>query len=74
MTTPAGWSDDGSGRQRWWDGQQWTEHFAPETTDAPAVSEEHLVVEEQVADESIAPAVETPEETRARLERDADDK
>ncbi|WP_374954471.1 preprotein translocase subunit YajC [Microbacterium sp. MYb62] len=32
------------------------------------------VVEEQVADESIAPAVETPEETRARLERDADDK
>ncbi|CAH0160192.1 hypothetical protein SRABI76_01016 [Microbacterium oxydans] len=31
MTTPAGWYDDGSGRQRWWDGQQWTEHFAPET-------------------------------------------
>lgn len=32
------------------------------------------IVEEQVADESIAPAAETPEETRARLERDADDK
>ncbi|WP_045264760.1 preprotein translocase subunit YajC [Microbacterium oxydans] len=32
------------------------------------------VVAEQVADESTAPAVETPEETRARLERDADDK
>ena len=32
------------------------------------------IVEEPVADESIAPAVETPEETRARLERDADDK
>ena len=32
MTTPAGWYDDGSGRQRWWDGQQWTEHFAPEAT------------------------------------------
>lgn len=30
MSTPAGWYDDGSGRQRWWDGQQWTEHFAPE--------------------------------------------
>lgn len=29
MTTPAGWYDDGSGRQRWWDGTQWTEHFAP---------------------------------------------
>lgn len=23
MTAPAGWYDDGSGRQRWWDGQQW---------------------------------------------------
>ena len=30
MTTPAGWYDDGSGRQRWWDGDQWTEHFAEE--------------------------------------------
>lgn len=30
MTTPAGWYDDGSGRQRWWDGQQWTEHLAPD--------------------------------------------
>jgi len=29
MSTPAGWYDDGSGRQRWWDGEQWTEHFAP---------------------------------------------
>lgn len=38
MTTPAGWYDDGSGRQRWWDGQQWTETFAPET-DAPAAAE-----------------------------------
>ena len=31
-------------------------------------------IEEHVADETAAPAVETPEETRARLERDADDK
>ncbi len=30
MSVPAGWYDDGSGRQRWWDGQQWTEHYAPE--------------------------------------------
>ncbi len=30
MTTPAGWYDDGSGRQRWWDGQQWTDHYAPD--------------------------------------------
>ena len=27
MTTPAGWYDDGSGRQRWFDGTQWTEHL-----------------------------------------------
>ena len=31
-TTPAGWYNDGSGRQRYWDGAQWTEHFAPITT------------------------------------------
>ena len=39
MTTPAGWYDDGSGRQRWWDGQQWTEHVvtAPHT-DADATT------------------------------------
>lgn len=29
MSTPAGWYDDGSGRQRWWDGERWTEHYAP---------------------------------------------
>ena len=30
---PAGWYDDGSGSQRWWDGTQWSNHYAP---DAPA--------------------------------------
>ncbi|GAA1147955.1 hypothetical protein MOX01_20750 [Microbacterium oxydans] len=35
---------------------------------------EERVVEERVVEEPVAPAVETPEETRARLERDADDK
>lgn len=29
MSIPAGWYDDGSGRQRWWDGTQWTENHAP---------------------------------------------
>jgi len=30
-TTPAGWHPDpgGSGQQRYWDGTQWTEHYAP---------------------------------------------
>jgi hypothetical protein len=33
MTTVAqqavsGWYDDGSGRQRWWDGSMWTPHYA----------------------------------------------
>lgn len=23
----AGWYDDGHGKQRWWDGSRWTEHF-----------------------------------------------
>ena len=36
MSTPSplpspGWYDDGTGRQRWWDGVQWTDHFAPPT-------------------------------------------
>ncbi|MEV8252026.1 DUF2510 domain-containing protein [Microbacterium sp. NPDC076768] len=40
MTTPAGWYDDGSGRQRWWDGQQWTEHFAPASATPAAPAEQ----------------------------------
>lgn len=27
MGTPAGWYDDGQGRQRWWDGSQWAEGY-----------------------------------------------
>jgi hypothetical protein len=29
MSTPAGWYPQPDGRQRWWDGYQWTESFAP---------------------------------------------
>lgn len=35
MSTPAGWYDDGSGRQRWWDGGQWTERFADAEAGSP---------------------------------------
>lgn len=28
--TPPGWYDDGSGRNRWWDGTQWTGQYAPD--------------------------------------------
>ena len=71
MTTPAGWYDDGSGRQRWWDGQQWTEHFAPEATDAGSASEEQIAsdttpIDDTVVDDTvIRPSEETviiPEE------------
>ena len=31
MSTPAGWYPQPDGQQRYWDGQQWTENFAPGT-------------------------------------------
>jgi hypothetical protein len=31
-----GWYDDGSGRLRWWDGRQWTDHFHDPATVIPA--------------------------------------
>lgn len=66
-TTPAGWYDDGSGRQRWWDGEQWTEHFAPETSAAaesavPGAAETPAT-ETPAIDE--APSADTPEATSA---------
>lgn len=53
MTTPAGWYDDGSGRQRWWDGQQWTEHFAPETAASAGVSDDSVGAETPSVDASL---------------------
>lgn len=37
VSAPAGWYEAGDGRQRWWDGQKWTEHFKadPHRTPAP---------------------------------------
>ena len=63
MTTPAGWYDDGSGRQRWWDGTQWTEHFAPLT--APESSAADEAPAEEAAVES------TPRDHDSDSHRDA---
>lgn len=65
MTTPAGWYDDGSGRQRWWDGQQWTEHFAPEAAAAAAPESEASPVDDIPAAEepSLDDTVVRPSET-----------
>ena len=35
-STPPGWYPDGQGGQRWWDGNQWTEHTQPPSGGAPA--------------------------------------
>jgi predicted 3-demethylubiquinone-9 3-methyltransferase (glyoxalase superfamily) len=34
--SPEGWYPQPDGRQQFWDGQQWTEHFAPSPSDAAA--------------------------------------
>ncbi|UPL13116.1 DUF2510 domain-containing protein [Microbacterium galbinum] len=70
MTTPAGWYDDGSGRQRWWDGEQWTEHFAPEATAPEASAPETTTVSEQPtaqAAEEPLPVVPTEAEVDATI-------
>jgi hypothetical protein len=36
--TPAGWYPQEDGRQRYWDGQQWTEHFAPGQAQQPTAA------------------------------------
>ena len=41
VSTPAGWYDDGSGRPRWWDGQQWTGHVPAAQNEQPG-SSSHL--------------------------------
>ena len=43
MTTPAGWylDPDGTGGQRYWNGESWTEHRAPAAVEAPPVGSAH---------------------------------
>lgn len=41
-----GWYDDGSGRQRWWDGQTWTDRYQdPEPVNSPSELVEHIKAE-----------------------------
>lgn len=47
--TPAGWYDDGSGNQRYWDGSAWTEHTAPTTTAGQSATPQTLVAPDQAA-------------------------
>lgn len=55
MAIPAGWYDDGSGRQRWWDGTAWTEHTVATESSTTAASG----MERQRADEDSALSVAT---------------
>lgn len=63
MGATAGWYDDGSGRQRWFDGTQWTDHFldapVPPTPDQPQETPGHLPVENLVTDGATAPSATT---------------
>ena len=39
----AGWYDDGTGAQRWWDGQKWTGQFQePAPVNSPGALVEHI--------------------------------
>jgi hypothetical protein len=44
MSTPAGWYDDGSGRRRWFDGIQWTEHVQDVVQEPPVLQRSGLVL------------------------------
>jgi len=52
---PAGWYDDGSGTQRYWDGSTWTEHVVP-AAEATPVSVDPIGVESPGV--SVTPVVE----------------
>lgn len=40
---PAGWYETGDGRRRWFDGRQWTDHYAPMLTLVPTFVEPQRV-------------------------------
>ena len=55
--TQAGWYDDGSGTQRWWDGQNWTDQVKPPAPPAGGISGmiEHIE-KEAVSGAQVRPA------------------
>lgn len=70
METPAGWYDDGSGRQRWWDGRQWTDQYAgpqqPSTppvvpgSPAPSIAAPQMTAPQMAAPQMAAPGTAVP--------------
>lgn len=58
MATAAGWYDDGSGRQRWWDGSQWTDQFqsAAPAPSTPASAAQPTGIIEQIKADAVAGA------------------
>ena len=50
MSTPAGWYPQADGQQRYWDGEQWTEHFAPGTplVTPPAIARKNWFLRHKV--------------------------
>ncbi len=57
-STPAGWYDDGSGRQRWWDGQQWG-IFADEFSAQASTTDDSASVDASSTDGADASATNT---------------
>ncbi len=57
---PAGWYDDGTGRQRWWDGTAWTDPYAATVDPASQIAEHHF--DEMRADEPDASSAELEHE------------
>ena len=62
MSSPAGWYPQPDGQLRYWDGELWTEHFAPGSGPAPEVAP----TADPVADE---PTPEAPDSVRHHKER-----
>ena len=50
MSTPAGWYPQPDGQQRYWDGEQWTENFAPGTplVTPPAVARKNWFLRHKI--------------------------